>query len=106
MPYATTAVVGSVPAGPTPWTDTRERLTLHALRRATERRIDLASIAVVLECGRAVRHLNQWRISLAGCRRPTRIPVGVWSVALPVVVVEAQSGVILTVFRALRGGTL
>lgn len=80
-----------------------DRLSFHATRRATERGIDLVWVALVLRHGRAIRHLDTWRISLVGLRRPPHVAVELWSLALTVVVVESQCGIVLTVFRTRRG---
>ena len=58
-----------------------DRLSFHATRRATERGIDLVWVALVLRHGRAIRHLDTWRISLVGLRRPPHVAVELWSLA-------------------------
>lgn len=80
-----------------------DRLSFHATRRAAERGIDLVWVGLVLRYGRAIRHLDMWRISLVGERRPSHVTVGLWTLATRVVVVESQSGLVLTVFRTGRG---
>jgi hypothetical protein len=74
-------------------------LTPHARRRAHERSIPDAEIDVVRRFGKAVHANGRFRITLDGVSRPLRVPAPLWLSAGSVVVVEARSGWVVTVYR-------